>query len=192
MNRIPTFVTIVSGLPRSGTSLMMQMLAAGGMPVLTDGIRARDEDNPRGYLEFEPVKKTRDDASWLETAQGKAVKMVYVLLRALPENLDYRVIMMHRNLREVIESQRRMLERSGRKGADVSAERMEKIFVDQLRMLRKWLDPQPNFRVLDVEHRDCLLDPSGVAARVDEFLGMNLDRAQMAGVIDPALYRNRA
>ena len=188
---MPSFVTIVSGLPRSGTSLMMQMLQAGGMPVLTDGIRTPDDDNPRGYLEFEPVKKTREDASWLENAQGKAVKMVYVLLRVLPPQWDYRVIMMRRDLKEVIESQRKMLERTGRKGASVSAERMEKIFTDQLRSMREWLDAQPNFRVLDVEYRDCLNSPLGVAANVDRFLEPT-HRTRMAAVIDPALYRNRS
>src|SRR5438046_6429896 len=109
-----SYITVVSGLPRSGTSLMMQMLRAGGMPVRTDGFRKADEDNPRGYLEYEPVKRTREDSSWVSDAVGKAVKVVYLLLRDLPDGFDYRVILMRRSLREVLASQSAMLMRSGR------------------------------------------------------------------------------
>src|ERR1022692_2693155 len=96
-----SFVTVVSGIPRSGTSLMMQMLAAGGMPVLAGELRAPDEDNPRGYFEFEPVKRTKRDPAWLREAPGKAVKVVYLLLRDLPAGYDYRVIVMRRDLNDV-------------------------------------------------------------------------------------------
>ena len=105
------FTTVVSGLPRSGTSLMMQMLAAGGIPLLTDGVRTPDLDNPRGYFEFEPVKQTRQDPSWIPTAVGKAVKMVTVLLRDLPPEFDYRVILICRDLDETVASQKAMLHR---------------------------------------------------------------------------------
>ena len=88
-------VTVVSGLPRSGTSMMMRILEAGGMDVLTDQIRTADVDNPRGYYEFEPVKKTKDDPSWIPEAAGKAVKMVYQLLYDLPDGFHYQILMMH-------------------------------------------------------------------------------------------------
>ena len=110
------FITIVSGLPRSGTSMMMQVIEAGGIPALTDNPRARDEDNPQGYYEFEPVKQTRDDPSWVPGARGKVVKMVYRLLYDLPGDQDYRVIFMRRNIDEVLTSQKKMLQRSGKPG----------------------------------------------------------------------------
>ena len=183
------FVTIVSGLPRSGTSLMMQMLAAGGMPVLTDGVRAADEDNPRGYLEFEAVKRTRQDSSWLNSARGKAVKMVYLLLRDLPPTEDYRVILMHRDLTEVLASQRAMLLRLGNPGADLSDAQMASLFRAQLQSTTAWLQADPRFRLLETHYQDCLRNPARAAAQVNEFLGGHLDETAMAAAVDPALYR---
>jgi hypothetical protein len=187
-----SFITIVSGLPRSGTSLMMQMLEAGGIPALTDGLRAPDQDNPRGYFEFEAVKRTRQDASWLAQAQGKAVKMVYPLLRALPPGYEYRVIMMRRDLREVIMSQRAMLERSDRTGAGVSDERMAAIFEEEMKAIGEWLSHQPGFDVLEVDYGDCLLTAPSVAARLQRFLGGTLDERRMAATVDASLYRQRS
>ena len=108
------FVTVVSGAPRSGTSMMMRMLAVGGIAPLTDGVRVPDTDNPHGYYEYEPVKRTKADDSWLGQAAGRAVKMVHLLLRDLPADRSYRVILMRRDLTEMVTSQRRMLERLGR------------------------------------------------------------------------------
>ena len=108
---VAEFLTVVSGLPRSGTSMMMRMLEQGGLPVLIDGVRTADDDNPNGYYEFEAVKQTREDASWLEGSEGKAVKMVYRLLYDLPPDRAYRVLFMTRNLDEVLASQRVMLTR---------------------------------------------------------------------------------
>jgi hypothetical protein len=184
-----SFVTVVSGLPRSGTSLMMQMLAAGGMPALTDGIRAADEDNPRGYLEFEAVKRTREDAGWVAEAPGKAVKMVYLLLRDLPGCYEYRVILMRRDLREVMASQRAMLSRSGLPGADLSPERMAAIFEKEIGSVREWLAGQRNFEVLEVDYRECVRTPEESARIVNRFLGGWLDEARMAAAVDLALYR---
>jgi hypothetical protein len=184
-----SFVTVVSGVPRSGTSLMMQMLAAGGMPVLTDGVRAADEGNPRGYLEFEPVKRTKEDATWLSTAQGKSVKMVYFLLRDLPADYEYRVILMRRDLREVIASQRAMLTRLGRSGADLSDTRMAALFEAQLGETRAWLRAQRNFSVLELDYSDCLQAPLYAASRANAFLGGTLDELRMAAAVDVSLYR---
>src|SRR5947208_15012411 len=113
-------ITIVTGLPRSGTSVMMQMLSAGGLPPLTDGLRQPDEDNPRGYFEFEPVKQIRRDTAWLQLAVGKAVKMVHLLLPELPldQNHRYRVIMMRRDLSDVLASQNKMLMIKGLTGVE--------------------------------------------------------------------------
>ena len=185
------YITIVSGLPRSGTSLMMQMLAAGGLPALSDTARAPDESNPRGYLEFEPVKRLRTDQSWLERARGHAVKIIHLLLRELPTDgrFHYRVLFMRRPLEEVLASQRAMLERAGKKSADDAL--LAKVFLSQLEQAEEWLAAAPGFSVLYVEHRGLFDAPQSTAERVNEFLGGHLNVSAMVGVIDPALYRQR-
>ncbi len=188
----PQAVTIVSGLPRSGTSVMMQMLVAGGLTPLSDGQRTADEDNPRGYLELEAVKRTRQDPSWLAGAGGKVVKVIHLLLRDLPADHQYQVVFMRRNVQEVVASQRTMLTRSGRQGANLPDEKLAAIFETQVRETEAWLARQPNFRLLTVEHRDAVCRPAEVARAVNEFLGGGLDEAAMAAVVDPALYRQRA
>jgi hypothetical protein len=170
---------------------MMQMLAAGGMPVLTDSLRAPDENNPLGYFEFEPIKATRRDSSWVRLAEGKAVKVVYALLRNLPAWHEYRVIMMHRDLAETIASQRQMLRSSGRAGADVSDERLRDLFAREMAEVTAWLDSRIDFKVLDVQHRDCLENPATTAAVVNTFLGDALNETAMAAAVDPDLHRHR-
>ena len=189
MNR--DFITIVSGLPRSGTSLMMQMLAAGGIPPLTDHLRVADESNPRGYFEFDAVKRLRSDHSWLDLARGHAVKIIHLLLRELPTDrgLQYRVIFMRRPLEEVLASQRAMLERQGKPAADDAL--LAKVFRGQLEQVEQWLATAPGFSVLQVEHHALFESAQSTAERVSEFLGGQLDVAAMLGVIEPALYRQR-
>jgi hypothetical protein len=182
-------ITVVSGLPRSGTSLTMQMLAAGGMALLTDGVRAADADNPRGYFEFEPVKRTKQDASWVAGAEGKAVKVIYALLRDLPAGHEYRVILMRRDLDETIASQREMLRRSGRAGASLTAEQLKAAFQKELATAVEWVRAQGNFRMLEVGHRECVTNPSKVAAEVNAFLGGGLNEQAMAAAVDPGLFR---
>ncbi|HUC84337.1 MAG TPA: sulfotransferase domain-containing protein [Candidatus Acidoferrales bacterium] len=184
-------VTIVSGLPRSGTSLMMQMLQAGGMALLTDGRRAPDEHNPRGYFEHEGVKHSRTDVSWLEHASGKAVKIVHLLLPQLPTSRNYRVIFMLRDLDEVIVSQRVMLKHQGRTAATLTDGQLAGVFEKQLSTVRQWLAQQPNFSVLYINHRDVIGDPLIVAGQINLFLTGNLRVADMAAAVDPALYRQR-
>jgi len=183
------FITVVTGLPRSGTSLMMQMLAAGGIPVLTDGLRSPDEDNPRGYFEYEPVKRTREDCGWIDEAEGKAVKVVYLLLRDLPADRDYRVIFMRRDLREVLASQSAMLMRAGRPGMELPDVRMAAIFDQQVRIMLDWLAIQPNFRVLEIDYKRCIETPALIATIVNSFLGDTLDESRMVAMVEPALYR---
>jgi hypothetical protein len=185
------FVTIVSGLPRSGTSMMMRMLEAGGMPVLTDQLRAADIDNPRGYYELEAVKKTKDDPSWLAQAPGKAVKMVYQLLYALPKDYEFRVVFMQRDLGEVLQSQRKMLVRLGKTDDDVSDATMARIFQDQVRQCLDWLRERPNFQYLEVPYNALVSEPARPLAEINQFLGGGLDVAAMAAVVEPELYRNR-
>jgi LPS sulfotransferase NodH len=196
---VPPFVTVVSGAPRSGTSLMMRMLAAGGIEPLTDGLRAPDRDNPYGYFEFEPVKRTREDSAWVAGAAGRAVKMVHLLLRDLPAGPEYRVLLMRRKLDEMVASQRRMLERLGRDPGPLSDERRIAIFRAQLDECEAWLATQPSFRVLRVDYNALVEDPAPWLTRVAEFLGAapragaaGLDLAAMTACIDTTLYRNRA
>jgi hypothetical protein len=185
-------VTIVSGLPRSGTSMMMQILEAGGIPILTDEVRRADEDNPRGYYEFEAVKKVREDPAWVEGARGKAVKMVYRLLYDLPGGQEYRVVFMRRSLEEVLASQQEMLQRQGKGQDDADLGQLADIYRRQLRDVEAWLDKQPNFSVLYVDYHDVLRKAESVAEELDRFLGGGLDAAAMARVPDRKLHRQRA
>lgn len=185
------YVTIVSGLPRSGTSMMMRMLDEGGIPAITDNIRTADEDNPKGYYEFEPVKKTKEDASWLKDAPGKVVKMVYRLLYDLPPEFNYRVVFMRRRLEEVIKSQEVMLERSGKGGGALSDEQLIALFASEMAKCEKWMTERPNFEYLDVDYNEMVKDPTTLVRRLNDFLGGTLDTNAMAGVVDPSLYRQR-
>jgi hypothetical protein len=182
-------IMIVSGLPRSGTSLMMQMLENGGITVVTDNIRTADTDNPRGYYEFERVKKIKDDVSWLSETRGKAFKMVSQLLYQLPASETYRVIFMERDLDEMIRSQEKMLERLGKPAAP--AAEIKQHFTRHLEKLRAWLAQQPNFKLLFVKYSEVVEHPDEQAARICAFLPVAADVAAMARTVDPALYRNR-
>jgi hypothetical protein len=182
-------IVIVSGLPRSGTSLAMQMLAAGGITVLTDGERAADEDNPRGYLELEQVKKIKQDSSWLAGARGKAIKMISQLVFDLPASERYRVVLMQRDLDEILTSQEKMLARLGR--PIMPREKLRGAFESQIARFDEWLSRQPNFAVLRVEYRALVSDAEAQASRINEFLGGKLDALAMASAVDPQLYRNR-
>jgi hypothetical protein len=184
-------IIIVSGLPRSGTSMMMQMLVAGGMPALTDNIRGADEDNPEGYLEFERVKQIEHDQAWLKDAQGKAVKMIAALLKHLPATHSYRIIFMRRDIREVLASQRQMLIRRGEPTDVVSDERMAELFRRHVDAVEAWLTEQSNFDVLYVDYGSVLSDPLEQAKLVNEFLGDMLNADEMAAAVDPELYRQR-
>ena len=185
-------ITVVSGLPRSGTSLMMQMLAAGGIEPLVDSNRAANADNPRGYFEYAPVLRLRDEASWFPSAVGRAVKVVYALLKELPEEVEVRVVFMRRDLGEVVASQRAMLMRSGNSVDDLPPDRLIRIFQTQVDETLAWVSQQPRLRLLEVEHANAIRDPVSVAHAVDVFLGGGLDLRAMAAVPDPALYRQRA
>lgn len=185
------FITIVSGLPRSGTSMMMQAVEAGGIPALTDKLRAADVDNPRGYYEFEPVKKTQEDPSWLGDAPGKVVKMVYRLLYDLPPGREYRVVFMQRKLDEVLASQDKMLQRLGQAGGGADHEKMAELFRQELDKFYAWIEKRESFRVLYVKYHEMIAAPAHQARRINEFLGGDLDEDAMAAAVDPDLYRNR-
>ena len=189
----PKTVVIVSGLPRSGTSMMMKMLEAGGLPVLSDGQRTADTDNPEGYYEFERVKQMdKGDNGWLGEAEGKVVKVISALLEHLPPGYHYRVVFMQRAMPEVLASQRKMLQRRGEPTDRVSDEELTRLFTKHVQMVETWLRAQPNFQVLYVDYNRMLADPLPYVRQVNQFLEGRLDEQRMAEVVDPALYRNRA
>jgi len=187
------FITIVSGLPRSGTSMMMKVLEAGGIPPITDELRQADEDNPKGYYEFERVKEMdKGDTAWVVEARGKVVKVISALLKYLPPSEQYRVVFIQRNMPEILASQRKMLVRRGEDPDKVDDAQMAALFEKHLKQVQEWLQAQPNFRVLYVHYSDVLADPRPSIDKVNEFLGGNLDVAAMMEAVDPALYRNRS
>jgi hypothetical protein len=187
------FVTIVSGLPRSGTSMMMKVLEAGGLPVLTDNVRSADDDNPKGYYEYERVKKMPEgDIAWLADAQGKVVKVISALLEYLPQEYSYRVIFMRRNIQEILASQRQMLVRSGKPTDKVSDEKLAEMYQKHLAKVESWLAAQPNVTVLFINYNAILQDPQPHLREVNKFLGNTLSDDKMASMIDPTLYRQKA
>ena len=185
-------VTIVSGLPRSGTSMMMKMLEAGGLPPMTDNLRTADVDNPKGYYEFERVKKLEEgDVAWLPEAEGKVVKVISALLKHLPDGYEYRVIFMRRNMGEILASQKKMLQNRGEATDVVSDEEIAALFDKHLQHIRQWIESHPNVSVLYLHYSDVLADPLPQARRVNAFLGNTLNVEAMALTVDPDLYRNR-
>ena len=186
------YITVVSGLPRSGTSLMMQMLEAGGIPPFADFERVADDDNPKGYYELEGIKQLKANPDALDDAPGKAVKAIHMLLADLPNKFQYKVVFMRRSLDEVLASQRKMLDRTGKKGAAIPEAALKKVFQDQLAKVDSWLASQDNFEVLNVQHRELIQTPTPVIEAINSFLGGGLDTGSMAGAVDPSLYRNRA
>jgi hypothetical protein len=184
-------IIVVSGLPRSGTSLMMKMLAAGGVELLTDGLRAADEDNPDGYFELEAVKKTKSDPAWLERAPGRAVKVISELLDDLPDRMPYRVIFMRRRIEEVLASQRQMLERlRGEARAEDDAE-LRRLYLLHLEETMAKLDRRPELRALYVSYNRLIEAPRAHAERIAAFLDRGLDLPAMERAVDPRLYRKR-
>jgi hypothetical protein len=185
-------VNIVSGLPRSGTSMMMKMLEAGGLPPLTDNLRTADEDNPKGYYEFERVKQLpKGDVAWLPGAQGKVVKVIAALLPSLPGGYHYRVIFMQRAMPEVLASQRQMLIRRGEDPDKIPDNVLASLFEKHLKQVNDWVSQQPNVERLDVNYNEMLKNPQPFVDQVNAFLENQLDAPKMATVVDPTLHRQR-
>jgi hypothetical protein len=185
-------VIVVSGLPRSGTSMMMKMLEAGGIPVMTDNIRTADDDNPKGYYEFERVKQLDTDTAWLSDAQGKVVKVISMLLEKLPGGYEYKVIFMRRNIEEILASQRQMLVRRGEETDKVPDEEMARMYAAHLEKIGSWLAGRDNMDLLYVEYSDVIGNVQSWSNRINTFLGGDLDIEKMNGVVDGSLYRQRA
>jgi len=184
-------IVVVSGLPRSGTSMMMKMLEAGGLRVVSDGQRAADDDNPNGYYEVEAVKKLPEGVrDWMKDAPGGVVKVISALLEYLPGEYRYKVVFMERRLEEVLASQKKML--SNRQEAfSADDAQMEAGFREHLKAVKYWLARQPNLRVLYVDYNSLLQAPEAECRRLSDFLGLPLDLAKMQAVPDGRLYRNR-
>ena len=192
-------IVVVSGLPRSGTSMLMHMLQQGGLPLCVDNIRAPDIDNPRGYFEYESVRTLQQDSSFIGAASGKAIKVVSHLLQALPSEFDYRVIFLERDLYEILGSQKKMMARlhavsstpttSGAAATDLESD--VSLCKRHLTWISDWLRRQPNMETLYLAHSEVLRDPSEAACRVCKFLGIPLDEDRMARAVDTTLYRTK-
>lgn len=184
-------IVVVSGLPRSGTSMMMRILAEGGLPIVTDQFRAADEDNPNGYFELEAVKKMSEgDVAWLAGAGGKGLKVISALLEHLPPVYSYKVIFMEREIKEILASQRKMLAHRNEELKSNDGE-VEQQFQRHLSTLRPWLARQPNMDVLYVSYNALIADPELFCRRLIEFTGTGLDLSRMLSVPNRDLYRNR-
>ena len=186
-------LVVVSGLPRSGTSMMMQILEAGGLEIVADFERAADPDNPEGYYELERVKKIDrgSDTAWLCDARGKVIKIVSHYLRYLPHTNNYRVVFVHRDLGEVLNSQAKMLERRG-EATGVDDKRMKQLYSEHLAEAARELASRACFETLDLKHRETIQDPQTAVALINRFLGGGLNEKAMAEVVNPDLYRNRS
>lgn len=185
-----TSIIIVSGLPRSGTSLAMQMLEKGGWEVATDGQRTADEDNPRGYYEIEAVKRLHKDAAWIPEMRGKVVKVISQLLFSLPTSEQYKVLLMRRDLEEVLASQAAMLARSGKAGGG-SIDMLRRAFAAHLDKLAAWLPQQQHLQVLELQYAEVVSNPQAAATEIAAFLGGTPDLDAMVAAVDSGLYRNR-
>ena len=188
----PAVITIVSGLPRSGTSMMMKILEAGGLEVYTDNLRVPDEDNPKGYFELEQVKALKDgDVSWVKGAPGKVVKVISSLLEFLPSDYRYKIVFMRREIAEILASQKQMLIRRG-EPSEGDDRKMAEQFQEHLKRVRVWLANQPNMETIYVDYNALMADPNPEIKDVAEFLGLTENLEAMLAVPDKKLYRQKA
>jgi Sulfotransferase family len=185
-------VIVVSGLPRSGTSMMMKMLEEGGVPILTDAIRTADDDNPNGYYEFELVKKLPEGQNkWLTDANRKAVKIISALLEHLPTNYRYKIIFMEREPREILASQQKMLANRSEK-SDIGDAKMQEEFQKHLTAIKYWLARQANMDVMYVDYNKMIVSPENYCQAIADFIVVPVNVSKMLAVPNKRLYRNRA
>lgn len=182
-------VIIVSGLPRSGTSLMMQLLAAAGIPLLTDQIRSPDENNPRGYFEYQPVKWLMRDNTWLSNASGKGVKVITHLIPYLPPETELDVLLMERPIAEVIQSQAQMLQRL-QQPLPGNPEQLRQVFQQQQQSLVTYLRQRPKTRLLQVSYNQLVAGNADEFAGIIRFLGIPPSlEPKLRACVDKSLYR---
>lgn len=188
----PNTIVIVSGLPRSGTSMMMKMLAAGGMEVMVDNIRFPDQDNPKGYYEYEKVKALPDgENQWLADAVGKVVKIIAFYIPHLPDTYHYKIVFMQRDISEILASQYAMVTNREEKPKEFNVELMTGIYEKHLQQIGEWIEQHKNIEKLDVHHHDLIFDPVPQIDRINKYLDYRLDLEKMQQAIDPTLYRQR-
>ncbi len=185
-------IVIVSGLPRSGTSMMMKMLDAAGVPIMTDAVRTADIDNPKGYYEYERVKELEKEAdkSYVREGRGKALKVISWLLKDLPDDNRYRIIFMRRDLGEVIASQNKMLKHRGEEDKSDDASMID-AYMNHLASVRILARKRDNFEMIEVRYDTAVKQPAEAAKLVNAFLGGKYDEGKMREVVDAELYRNR-
>ncbi len=185
-------ITVVSGLPRSGTSMAMQMLVAAGYEPVQDGMRQADADNPKGYYEDERVKGLADNLNkaWLQEARGRVIKIISFLLKELPNANQYQIIFMQRHLDEVLASQAKMLEHRGKPNT-ASDEDMRHMYEQHLEQVYQLIEDRPTMSMLAIDYREMVEDPMTQAQKINTFLGGRLDVSKMVAVVDHNLYRNR-
>lgn len=182
------FITVVSGLPRSGTSMMMQILAAGGVTPLTDGKRLPDVNNTKGYFELEQVKKlSQSQHDWIVDAKGKSVKVVSTLLKYLPEEYDYRIIFMRRDEQDILASQHQMLLNLGQPTTDIKADELIERYQKHLNAVIARTKQKTNCNVLEIDYANTLSEPKETAEMLSDFLAVKLMRKKMIAVIDPLM-----
>jgi len=186
-------IVVVSGLPRSGTSMLMKMLDAGGMEIMTDSERAADIDNPKGYFEYERVKnlEKESDKSYVREGRGKVLKVISFLIKDLPDDNDYRVIFMRRNLDEVLASQNKMIQRLGTADSTAAEEAMKEAYRNDIVRTRLLCKNRPNFELIEVNYKNTIEDPTATARSVNAFVGGHLNETAMREAVDGSLYRNR-
>ena len=186
-------IVVVSGLPRSGTSMLMKMLDEGGMQIMTDSERTADIDNPKGYFEYERVKdlEKETDKSYVSEGRGKVLKVISFLIKDLPDDNDYRVIFMRRNLDEVIASQNKMIQRLGTDDSTAAEEAMKEAYRNDIVRTRLLCKNRPNFELIEISYKSTVEDPEETARSVNAFVGGHLDEAAMRVAVDGSLYRNR-
>lgn len=186
--RLADTLVVISGIPRSGTSLLMQMLKAGGMEILSDQKREPDRNNPKGYLEFEAVKKLAQDNSCLRGQTGKAVKVISHLLKHLPDGEQkYKIIFVNREMNEIIKSQRRMLKKDEKK----YSRPLIKAFLKELKSVKKWVKSEPDKELINVQYKTLIKNPLKDIEKIIEFLEVPLDKGKMKEAVDPSLYRSK-
>jgi hypothetical protein len=190
----PGFVTVVSGLPRSGTSMMMRMLEAGGLQPMTDQLRVPDESNPKGYYELEKVKQMKEgDTGWMSEGRGKVIKIISALLEYLPPEHQYRIVFMQRNMGEILASQREMLLRRGEPTDRIGDDDLSVLYQSHLTRVSEWLAGQPNMKVIYLHYNQIMESPQAPIAQLCQFLQpCSLDPNRMLTVVESSLYRQRA
>ncbi len=191
MADINNSIIVVSGLPRSGTSMMMKMLVEGGIDAVIDNIRTADEDNPKGYFELEKVKQLDKDNSWMGECQGKVIKIISMLLKPLPTAYNYKIIFMRRKMEEILASQRQMLIRRGQPTHTVADDKMAEMFNKHLKDIENLIATRPNMECLYVSYNEVLENPLVNIEKINDFMGGNLNRQAMLEVVDKTLHRQR-